>query len=74
MELAKIFLVVQAVAESQPKLEIEVFLEDELVVNITKHDLVPKHQPLTNEEKKQLLERDEEEEEDNHGGRERESC
>jgi DNA-directed RNA polymerase I, II, and III subunit RPABC1 len=34
---------------------IEYFEEDELVVNITKHELVPKHILLTDDEKKQLL-------------------
>jgi DNA-directed RNA polymerase I, II, and III subunit RPABC1 len=29
--------------------------EDELLVNITKHELVPKHQVLTDAEKKELL-------------------
>lgn len=33
------------------------FLEAELVVNITEHTLVPKHQVLTPEEKSKLLER-----------------
>ena len=36
---------------------IEYFLEDELLVNITKHQLVPKHIAITDEEKKQLLKR-----------------
>lgn len=36
---------------------LQVFHENELVVNITKHDLVPKHQPLTDQERKYLLDR-----------------
>ncbi|WJX71203.1 hypothetical protein P8452_55221 [Trifolium repens] len=37
------------------KVRIEIFMEDELLVNITKHELVPKHQVLTDAEKKELL-------------------
>ncbi|KAG0135857.1 RNA polymerase [Tuber indicum] len=36
---------------------IEVFLESDLLVNITKHELVPRHILLSREEKKKLLER-----------------
>ena len=39
------------------RMTIEVFHENELVVNITQHELVPKHVPLNEEEKKQLLTR-----------------
>jgi DNA-directed RNA polymerases I, II, and III subunit RPABC1 len=35
----------------------QVFHENELVVNITRHELVPKHEPLSTEEKKFLLAR-----------------
>eukprot|EP00667_Euglena_gracilis_P021291 EG_transcript_23275 len=33
----------------------ETFGENELMVNVTKHELVPKHEPLTDEEKKEFL-------------------
>jgi DNA-directed RNA polymerase I, II, and III subunit RPABC1 len=46
-----------AIQEMGPKFEIEVFHESELVVNVTKHVLVPEHVPLTADEKKSLLER-----------------
>lgn len=47
----------QCLQEMQPKYLIELFLEQELLVNITKHTLVPQHRILTEEEKKVLLER-----------------
>ena len=33
------------------------FIQDELLVNITKHELVPKHMVLTDAEKNELLKR-----------------
>ena len=33
------------------------FIQDELLVNITKHELVPKHMVLTDAEKSELLKR-----------------
>lgn len=41
----------------RPKLIMEYFLEQELLVNITEHELVPLHTVLTEEEKKTLLAR-----------------
>jgi DNA-directed RNA polymerase I, II, and III subunit RPABC1 len=40
-----------------PKGGMEVFVEQDLLVNITKHELVPKHVLLSDEEKQQLLKR-----------------
>ncbi|KAJ1677609.1 DNA-directed RNA polymerases II 24 kDa polypeptide (RNA polymerase II subunit 5) [Spiromyces aspiralis] len=39
----------------QSKYQIESFSESELLVNITEHELVPKHEILSSEEKKELL-------------------
>mmetsp|Transcript_8745 Transcript_8745/g.16107 ORF Transcript_8745/g.16107 Transcript_8745/m.16107 type:complete len:204 (-) Transcript_8745:240-851(-) len=41
--------------EEMDKMQIETFLESELLVNITKHRYVPKHQVLTEKEKQALL-------------------
>ena len=35
--------------------KIEIFTQDELMVNITEHDLVPKHEVLTIEQKQEVL-------------------
>ncbi|CCF75206.2 DNA-directed RNA polymerase II subunit E [Babesia microti strain RI] len=47
----------EAISEAAPRNIIENFMETELLVNITKHELVPKHVPLTAEEKRNLLQR-----------------
>ena len=47
----------QALTDLQPKYMIEQFQENELMVNITHHELVPTHTVMTNEEKKELLDR-----------------
>jgi DNA-directed RNA polymerase I, II, and III subunit RPABC1 len=47
----------KALAEMAPKYKLEHFTETELLVNITEHQLVPKHIKLTPAEKRQLLER-----------------
>jgi hypothetical protein len=44
-------------AAEQQKTRIEFFVEQDLIVNITRHTLVPKHVLLTDKEKKTLLER-----------------
>merc|ERR1719265_303662 len=46
-----------AINEAMSKLRIEVFHENELIINITKHDLVSQHVPLSEEEKQSLLQR-----------------
>lgn len=48
---------VSASSGAGPQGGIEVFLEQDLLVNITKHELVPKHVLLSAEEKQQLLKR-----------------
>ncbi|EFO15747.1 DNA-directed RNA polymerase I [Loa loa] len=45
----------QAIADMAPKYTLEQFLEAELMVNITEHELVPEHVVMTNEEKNELL-------------------
>jgi DNA-directed RNA polymerase I, II, and III subunit RPABC1 len=47
----------QCLNEMQPKYHIEIFQEAELLVNITKHVLVPEHRILTPDEKRTLLDR-----------------
>ncbi|KAK9832489.1 hypothetical protein WJX81_001238 [Elliptochloris bilobata] len=47
----------QCLQEMQPAYYIEVFSDAELLINITKHVLVPEHRLLTTEEKKGLLDR-----------------
>lgn len=41
----------------ETKMKIEYFEQKEVLINITKHDLVPKHEPLNEEEKRELLKR-----------------
>ena len=45
----------QALKDMAPKYILEQFLESELLVNITEHELVPEHIVLTPEEKSELL-------------------
>lgn len=44
-------------AAVENQVNVEIFLEEQLLVNITKHELVPKHILLSKEEKKKLLQR-----------------
>lgn len=47
----------QCLLDLMPKLHIEQFTENELLVNITEHVLVPEHRILSREEKQVLLDR-----------------
>ena len=47
----------QSIADMAPKYLLEQFLEAELMVNITEHELVPEHVVMTSDEKKELLAR-----------------
>eukprot|EP00871_Galdieria_phlegrea_P003205 jgi/Galph1/3886/GphlegSOOS_G2525.1 len=47
----------QGIQKVSPQFQVEVFLEMELLVNITHHELVPKHEVLSTEGKRQLLKR-----------------
>uniref|UniRef100_A0A6U3AN53 DNA-directed RNA polymerases I, II, and III subunit RPABC1 n=2 Tax=Lotharella globosa TaxID=91324 RepID=A0A6U3AN53_9EUKA len=51
----QITTVAKTVIENYNKFRIEVFMEGELLVNITKHRYVPTHQVLTEKEKQALL-------------------
>merc|ERR1711964_186083 len=46
-----------AMVDMAPKYIIECFNENELLVNLTEHELVPMHQVLTEDEKAELLKR-----------------
>ena len=45
----------QALDDMAPKYTLESFYEQELMINITEHELVPTHAVLTDDEKKELL-------------------
>lgn len=47
----------KALTEEHHEISIQAFMENELVVNITQHEMVPKHEPMTTAEKKELLKR-----------------
>lgn len=47
----------QAMKELAPAFILEDFLESEMLINITEHDLVPQHILLTTEEKEELFAR-----------------
>ncbi|KAH0788684.1 DNA-directed RNA polymerases II and IV subunit 5A [Histomonas meleagridis] len=43
--------------KTQEGIQLELFEQKEVLINITEHELVPRHRPLADEEKKQLLDR-----------------
>jgi len=47
----------QSLVDMAPKYILEYFLESELLINITEHELVPEHVVMTPEEKQELLQR-----------------
>ncbi len=47
----------QSLVDMAPKYILEQFLESELLINITEHELVPEHVVMTPEEKQELLSR-----------------
>lgn len=47
----------QALVDMAPKYMLEYFLETELLINITEHELVPQHVLMTEDEKRELLAR-----------------
>lgn len=47
----------QALVDMAPKYILEQFMEAELMINITEHDLVPQHIVMSPEEKRELLQR-----------------
>lgn len=49
--------VFQALVDFAPTYSLEVFLENELLVNIMDHELVPKHIVLSPQEKDELFEK-----------------
>jgi len=57
VQLALTAFAKQALTEMHPKYKLEQFSETELLVNITEHQLVPKHIRLTPPEKAELLEK-----------------
>jgi len=44
----------QSISDMAPKYILEQFIESELLVNITEHELVPEHVVMTPEEKREL--------------------
>ncbi|KAA6372411.1 MAG: DNA-directed RNA polymerases I, II, and III subunit RPABC2, partial [Streblomastix strix] len=47
----------QGIAEAHGDFHLEQFLDSELLVNVTRHVLVPRHFPMTDEQKRALLEK-----------------
>ena len=51
------FNIMEMVEEQLVSINLELFQEKELLVNITEHELVPKHFPIDDKEKRALLEK-----------------
>ena len=47
----------QSLVDMAPKYILEQFLQSELLINLTEHELVPEHVVMTSEEKQELLTR-----------------
>ncbi|MCL4129799.1 UNVERIFIED_CONTAM: hypothetical protein GTU68_037274 [Idotea baltica] len=52
-----LYFLFQALVDMAPKYILEQFLESELLINITEHEMVPEHVVMTQEEKTELLQR-----------------
>lgn len=43
------------ILENQEEFQIEIFQDNELLINITEHEMVPKHILISEKEKRELL-------------------
>ena len=47
----------QLIQTMKPHISMEIFMDNQVAFNVTKHKLVPKHRPMSAEEKKELLQK-----------------